>query len=232
MFQGKGILRFALILAIWAIVFLIPWQPVVRGYASIFRTGNNILFTRYWFWQEGTVEFLDLHSTDLYRDIDRVTVGSLPPRFEPPKPTRVLDTLMVLRNRKVPGSFGMLRIGSRLVGYWSIAWLLALVLAKPMSWRRKGKAALWGLLWVHAFIAMRLTIKLGADGFFAVKKYALFAPGEFSTDMLRRLVEVFLENPSVSFVVPTFIWFLVAFDRSEWSSLRQQILGTDEQEDN
>ena len=231
MFQGKAILRFALTLAICAIILLIPWQVVVRGYASVFRMGGNILFSRFWIWPEGSVKFLDLESDRLYRDIDRVTAGTLPPTFQPPKAKGVLDTLMVLRNRETPASFGMLRIGSRLVGYWSIAWLLALLIAKPMSWRRRGKAALWGLLWVHAFIAVRLTIKLSADGFGAAKKYALFAPGEFGTDMLRRLVEVFVENPSVTFVVPTFIWFLVAFDRSEWSSFRQQVLGVDDQQD-
>ena len=100
--------------------------------------------------------------------------------------------------------------------------------AARIKTRRKGKAALWGLLWLHAFIALRLTIKLAADGFGANKVYALFEPGEFWRDMLRRLVEVVWENPSVSFVVPTLIWFCVAFSLAEWSSFRQQILGADE----
>ncbi len=221
MFQGKSLLRFLLLLALIATVLLVPWPGVARGYAALFRAGSNTVFVRFWFWSEGSVRFLDLHAPDPFLEVDRATLGTLPKSLEIPPATHVLDTLMVLRNRNTPAHFGLLRISSRLIAYWPTAWLTALILAKPMSWRRKGRAFLWGMVCLHVFIAFRLTVKLAADGFGAAKVYALFVPGEFWGDLLRRVEEVVVENPTATFVIPTFIWFLVAFTWEEWAAFRE-----------
>ena len=65
-------------------------------------------------------------------------------------------------------------------------------------------------------IALRLTLTLSANGFAADKPYALFAPSAFSRDMLTRVESLISDNPTVSFVVPTVIWFLVALRGNGW----------------
>ena len=89
--------------------------------------------------------------------------------------------------------------------------LIALVVATPLSWSRRGWALLWGLLLTHVFIALRLTLTLAAGGFAVPDKaYALFHPGAFWQRILTGGQNVLSDNPTVSFVVPVFIWFLVA----------------------
>ena len=105
---------------------------------------------------------------------------------------------------------------------------LALVLAKPLSWKRKGWAVLWGLILVHLFIALRLTLTLLKSGFAADKGYALFELSPFWARVLARVEGVVVDNPTVSFVVATFIWFIVAFTRREWVALREGALGANE----
>ena len=196
----------------------------------MFRVGNDIVFSRFWFWSEGHVRFLDLHSPDLILDLDLATPGELPRDFKPPPAEEVKDTLMVLMNRTHLGTFGLLRTSSRLVGYWPTVWLIALIVAKPLPWSRKGLALIWGLLLVHGFIALRLSLTLAHGGFGAQKVYALFDLSPFWQDVLGRTETVMVTDPTASFVVPTLIWAVVAFRWSEWASLRESLLPTGDDE--
>lgn len=225
MLQRKLIIRFSLLLGLYATVLLFPWPGLERAYGRLFRGAADVLFHRFWFWQDGHARFLDLRSPHLREDIDLATPGELPPSFAPPAPTEVLDTLVLIMKRSHPSTFGELRISSRAMGYWPTAWLAALILAKPMPWSKRGRALLWGLLLIHLFIAFRLSIKLLAGGFAAAKVYTLFHPGGFWQDVLRRLEEVVVENPTVSFAVPTIVWFIVAFGWGELAALRQSLRG-------
>lgn len=162
--------------------------------------------------------------------IDALTPGSLPPTFEAPSGTDKQDTLLVVRNvRKPEAGFGLLFTSSRLVGYWPTVWLLALVLAKPMAWSRRGWALLWGMLLVHAFIALRVSLLVAGKGLFvAEKKYAVWAMGPTALRFLNGLEEVLVQNPTASFMVPTFIWFVVAFRWEELAQLRSLSSGPGE----
>lgn len=199
------LLSFAIFLALTALRL-----PVDRAYAYLFRSAGNVLFTGFWFWPEGKVRFLDLHAPDQISQINEMIPGELPAGYRPLPPEGVKDTLMVLMNRSAPGSIGQLRTSSR-SAYWPTAMLIALVLATPLSWSRRGWALLWGLLLTHVFIALRLTLTLAAGGFAVPDKvYALFHPGAFWQRILTGGQNVLSDNPTVSFVVPVFIWFLVA----------------------
>jgi hypothetical protein len=184
--------------------------PLDRAYACLFRGAGNVLFTGFWFWPDGKVRFVDLHAPDQISQINELIPGELPAGYRPLRPEGVKDTLMVLMNRRAPGSIGQLRTSSR-SAYWPTAMLIALVLATPLSWSRRGWALLWGLLLTHVFVALRLTLTLAAGGFAVPDKaYALFHPGAFWQRVLTGGQNVLSDNPTVSFVVPVFIWFLVA----------------------
>ncbi len=228
MHNRKSIIQFSVVVVVLSVLLFYPWVPAIqRGYLSAFRACNDTLFSRYWFWGDGYVHFLDLSSKTLHADVEDITSIKLPPRLKMPELSGQQDTLMVIRNRKM-GSFGMLRISGRIIGYWPTVWLLVLILAKPMTWKRRGWACLWGMGLVHVFIALRITIKLADDAFGAPGKvYALFQPSPFVADVLSRLEQILTQDPTISFVVPTFIWFLVAFTWKDLSILRQVVRGGD-----
>lgn len=183
-------------------VLMAPWPGLERTYARFFQAGGNGIFVRFWFWGDGVTRFRDLHN---------LKPGVLPPGSPELRPTRNRDTLIEMRSRSAPGEIGFLRTSSRLIGYNPIAATIALILATPLPWRRRLRSLLWGLVWVHVFIVVRVSVWLAALGFGAPGKgYALFSPGPFIARMLDHSVTVLHEDPTVSFLVPTLIWFLVA----------------------
>lgn len=210
MLPPRGLGRFFLLsLAIFLALAALR-VPLDRAYAYVFRGAGNVLFTGFWFWPEAKVRFLDPRAPDRIAQINELIQGELPADYTPLRAEGVQDTLMILMNRSAPGSIGQLCTSSRLA-YWPTAMLMALVLATPLSWSRKGWALLWGLLLIHAFVALRLTLTLSAGGFAVPDKaYALFHPGAFWQRVLSGARTVLSDNPTVSFVAPVFIWFLVA----------------------
>lgn len=213
MFEPKRIAKFAFLVLVFYTLLTWPWSGWDATYGSWFRSGGDTVFSRFWFWPQATVKFVNLRSPTLFGDIDAVTPGTLPPKFKPPKPDDVVqDTLMVLMNADVPASIGMLRTSSRPIGFWPTAVFLSLMLATPIRWWRKLIALPLGLVLVHAFVAFRVTVLLLKGGFAdPAKKYALFHPTEFWQDVWRRAGEVFADNPTFAYVVPVFIWLTTVF---------------------
>lgn len=185
-----------------------PWPGLERGYAYTFRAGGNAVFARFWFWGDGLVRF---------RDLTSLKAGDLVPGTPSIQAEGIKDTLMELRSRAAPGSIGYLRTSSRYIGYSPTVLVIALILATPIAWSRRGRAAIWGLLLVHGFIALRVSLTLAANGFGADKGYALFHPGPFLRGALSRAEIILSDDPTVTFMVPVLIWFLVAFRPSQWS---------------
>lgn len=203
----------------------------------MFRMGGNVVFSRFWFWPEGSVRFVDLVAEDVLTQVNAVLLRpkplapriQLPPNFKLPAATAELDVLMVYQNQRTVGKLGFVRTSSRNNGYWPTVFLVALILAKRMRWSRRGWALLWGLILVHGFIAFRLSINMLATGFAVPgKSYALFEPNEFWLTTLRRADEVFVQNPTVSFVVAAFIWLVVAFTKQDWVAIFQATRGDDD----
>ncbi len=222
----KSILRFFLVFCVLSGLFLYPWPSVEQGYRNVFRVSGDIVFSRFWFWPDGNVSFIDLEKDDARARVNAVIPAPLPPYFRLPAATGELDVLMVYQNRSAAGSLGLVRASSRNNGYWPTVFLIALILAKRMRWSRRGWAMLWGLILVHGFIAFRLSINMLATGFAVPgKRYALFEPSEFWLASLRRADEVFVQNPTVSFVVAAFIWLVVAFTRQDWVAIFQSTRG-------
>ena len=193
-------------------VLMAPWPGFERGYAYAFRAGGNAVFARFWFWGDGVVRFKDLTS---------LKAGDLAPGTPAIRAVGTKDTLMELRSRAAPGSIGYLRTSSRYIGYSPTVLVIALILATPIPWSRRLRAATWGLLLVHGFIALRVSLTLAANGFGADKGYALFHPGPFLRGVLSRAELILSDDPTVTFMVPVFIWFLVAFRPSHWSMGRE-----------
>lgn len=223
MLPPKLLIRFGALVVVFYSLLMIPWPGLERGYAGLFRAGGDALFSRFWFRPQGKVHFLDLHSPTLFDDLDAVTPGKLPRGVKLPEPEGVKDTLLVLMNGDTPADFGIYSTSSRPIGFWPTALFASLMLATPLRWPRKLLGLVLGLVAVHAFIVLRLTIMLLKNGFAdPVKKYHLFNPSPFWQDMWRRLDEVFADNPTFAYVAPMFFWLVVVVGLFGWSAWRSK----------
>lgn len=199
--------RFILAAMLAYAALMAPWPGLASSYRAAFGAVGDVVFARFWLWPQSGVRFLDLRN---------IKTGDLAPGTPELRPTNTFDTVMELRTRGIP-QVGYLRTSSRYVGYNTTALLVALLTATPMSWRRRGRLFLWAMLLIHGFIALRLTLTLLTGGFAADKAYAIFHPSSFWNGLLVRSDQVLAENPTVSYVVPVLIWFLVAFRASAWT---------------
>jgi len=182
-------------------LLMVPWPGLKEAYAAVFRGIGDVAFGRFYVWSDSGVRFIDLRS---------LKPGDLAPGVPRLPVTDAFDTVMELRTRGAP-QVGYLRTSARYVAYLPTALLAALCVTAPCPRRKRGSALLFGLVLVHLFILLRLTLTLLAGGFAAEKAYAIFHPGPFWHGVLTRLDGVLADNPTVSYIVPTLIWFVVMY---------------------
>ena len=213
MFPPRTIAKFAVLVTFFYMLFTVARPHIERPYATWFRGFADAVYSRFWFWGEGQVRFFDLHSPRLFEEIDEATPGQMNPGVKAilPRPEGVKDTLMVLMNRAKPGPLGLLRTGSRIIAFEPTVVLISLVLATPIAWRRKPFLLIAGLVFVHAFIAVRLAPMLANEFFTPTKKYALGQGSETVLKTIQRFDEVVGENPTVSWAMPFFLYLFALF---------------------
>lgn len=221
MLKRKAVTRFSIIAIVIYSALTWAWPSFEHLYTAHFRAVGNVAFSQFWFWSNAKVDFLDPKSKTLMIDVKAKLPGALPDSFELPKPQGVKDTLMILKNRDVPGTAGFLYTSSRLVGYTPTAVLFSLVLATPIAWKRRWWLLFWGMIVVHVAVVVRLTALLLDAGFAdPSKKYALFEPGWFMADIIDRADLILADNPTFSYVVAVFVWVLVLFLIQCWYEWR------------
>lgn len=173
------------------VLFLAPWPVVQEGYANFFRGGANALF------------------------LSSASRGMV--RFSPRPSDGKHDTLFIRKNRvSAASAHGV--CSSRHLGYKPTAVVVALILATPLPWSRKWRALLWGLVFVHAFVVLRVTI-LVLEAFSRNDAVALFELGAAGRKALLFVKWVLVTYFPGTFVAPIPIWFLVCFRKSDWERL-------------
>lgn len=223
----KRIILFLVVFAVVYVGLMSLRTPVADAYARMFRAGGNIVFSRYLFWGDGSVHFVDLRlpSAQLFDEVDRHTYRMLPINTPTLKLKGELDTLLLLKNRSRMKGFGMLRTSSRMVGYTPTAFFVALFLATPVGWRKRLWVFIIGLVLAHGYIFVRLSIYLavGEWGFGSAKPYALFSLGEFWSGILTRVNEVVNDNPMFYLPFAIFLWLAVNIFMGSLAEIRQSI---------
>jgi hypothetical protein len=131
-----------------------------------------------------------------------------------------LDTRITLANRDRldpagRGSVRILGLDARGIGWVPTALLVALILATPIPWRRRGWALFRGLLGVHVFILFSLGIYIWNES----TELSLVALAPFWKTVADGLEETLITQLGASFVVPALIWILVAFGRQDLDQL-------------
>ena len=171
-----------------------PWPGVMDGYRAFFRAGGNLLFHS--IGSTGSVSFEPIPSRDHTKDT-KLVLSKQPATPTDPRPVR--------RDMAIKCVY---------IGYRPTAFLVALVLAAPVPWRRRLWALLWGLVLVNAFAALRVTLQL-LDAFSDPNLLALFSLAQPLKITLKILVLVFFHAPEMHYIVPAFIWLLVTFRRGD-----------------
>jgi len=169
-----------------------PWLGFGKAYSKLYLAGASALFKS--FGSKGVVLFNQ--SDDAEYDIN---VG--------------------LYNRDQVDNNGHVTIfetshTSREDGYMYMTFMTALILASPISWKRKAWALLLGLIFIHGFIALKLAFRLLYS--FSIQPLSIFALSSFWKRILAIAHQQFIVNVNFGFVVSIFIWILVSFRREDW----------------
>lgn len=183
---AKAIARFFVLLGFSYTLLMLPWLGLRPTYARLFRAGSEFVLGS--FGRDGMVRFLPTN-----------------------KAGDVFDSRLILGNRRTQTAAGT-KLGSD-VGYAPAAFLTALLVATPLSFRRRAGAWLWGMLLIHAVVGLNLFLYI-TYWFGSNPEIATFSLSEFWQETLAELTRLVLFAPFFSLVIPTFIWILVTF-RSE-----------------
>lgn len=137
------------------------------------------------------------------------------------------DTRIVLRNEKTPGAEAPLETRLSYAAWRPTAFLIALVVASPVPWRRRAVSLIVGLGLVQVFVLMRLWVRIavvlaapqvgGRDNVLRAYEFARDTQG-----LLGVLSKIDI-SPAVSYIVPAIVWVLVTFRREDWSRLGMMI---------
>ena len=146
-------------------------------------------------------------------------------QFDPRKePDRVLDTDMLIIRKNVALAGKLVTLAGRMgVSGWHkcyipMATIVALVLATPISWRRRLVALLWGIPLVALFILFGLTLTF-INGITAGDAIALFELSSVAKKSFSVADHIISRAPVTSSLFPVLIWILVVFQRDNWGEI-------------
>ncbi|MFH1746416.1 MAG: hypothetical protein ABIG44_05155 [Planctomycetota bacterium] len=197
----KQLLKFLVRLILLYTLLVIPWPGLMSAYAAAYRMVNQVLF----------------HSFGSYGTV------ALRPAAEGQK---LGDTEAVMTTRR-PRMSTTLPLSSRHKGYLPTISLIALVLATPIPWRRRGWALLWGLLLINAFVALRTALAI--LNAFVNDGPASQTTSLFARELCRGLTVALAETPASYFIGSILIWIVVTFRRGDWLAARNPERYTDDQ---
>jgi hypothetical protein len=139
--------------------------------------------------------------------------GALDITFEPSKESP--DTLIVVADRSLLDANGggpIRNVDVDTSAFWrATALLLALILATPVSWKRRAWALLWGLAAMHCILLLSMGFLIWNEStYLSAKMHPLFRKG-----LAEGLGQTVLAQFSVA--VPALLWILVTFrNGDEW----------------
>ncbi len=182
----KAVARFLGCFVVYYGLLIAPWPGWNAVYGRGFRALNQAVFA------SNQHRILRFEATDRFR--------------------RPIDTQITLANLDRTDAQGhapgrRLGLDSRGVGWVPTALLIALVLASPVGWRRRGGALLVGLALVQVFILFSVGCYIWSEA----SELGLLALAPWEKSVADGLVETLVTQLGASFVVPALLWLLVTF---------------------
>ncbi|MBT8484462.1 MAG: hypothetical protein HKO59_01340 [Phycisphaerales bacterium] len=187
-----------------------PWRPIV-----VFLVKAIVLYavlTAAWPLVDGVYQAM-------FRFGGSMVVPSYGPgvtiRFQPlPEADKYVDTLVHIQNKRNGGASRM-KLSARYLGYTPTAILIALVIATPLTWRRRGRALLWGLPIVCVLVALRILLHVCED----LDTIRVIQVDGFLESVMNLARNAVSRSTFTWYVMPVVVWILVAFRRGDWAAL-------------
>jgi len=193
----KPVAAFFLKVIIFYALLMIPWPGVQQGYASLFCDAGNLAFRSF-----GSV------GRTRFRVVD-----------PPPANKNAVDFEIKLENirTRAGGTFEPDR-NTRKMGYLPAAFTASLVLATPIPWRRRLAAVVWAMGLIVGFVGLQLALQL-VDAFSNPDVLNQFELVLWTKRLLSVLLKVVVRSPVTAYIAPVFVWILVTFRRTDWTTL-------------
>ncbi len=208
MLSSKQVAGFALRFAFFYGVLMAPWPGLTETYGGFYRAIVQI-----------TVVSSDPQRSVVVR------------RYQPGKPlsASAMDTEILHR---VPGTPGISRAGatrsirsSRSTGYMPTALAFALMLASPMSWKRRVSGLAVAALMMTLFVAAMPAFQI-YEAFEPERTHFLISQLPWLAAPWRTIVHGFAQFSlwmGPYYLVPTLVWLLLAFEPEDWLPLVERL---------
>lgn len=190
-FKIRLIVRFFCIFVVIYGSLTALWFSVGPVYSKFYQKGATVLFGK--FGPDGTVRFCQ--SQNELKDIDIFFRNK-----ELTDPVSKKVTVYVVHH------------SSRYNGYYITALLIALIVATPLTFKRRGLAVLLGMILIHVFIALKMLIQIIEV---SIGPLCLFQLNPFFGQLQSIAEMVFVHYITPSFTVSVIIWIVVCFRRSD-----------------
>ncbi len=186
MLPSRHLVGFVVRLAILYGLLAAPWPGLREAYARLYCGTTNALFGA--FGAKGVVQLRSVDSGG----------GNM-------------DCEISIRNRS-SSVVGTTQHSARITGYLPMATTVALVLATPLTWRRRLRALAWSVFWITLFILFRTWLTL-LYWFCADGAWHIYEPSALWRGVMNTVYEFTAVAPTCTFLIPALIWIAVAFRR-------------------
>ncbi len=197
--QAKQVLRFFCLFVVVYGLLMVLWPELRATYTKFYIAGANFLFGS--FGSKGIARFYPSTNGEYVININ----------------------LYNKNRRNERGNLVGVQVSdnSHRIGYLFMAFLSSLILATPVSWRRRGWALFWGLILIHGFVYLQLAIRI-LQTFVNVPRLSLFVLSPFWKQVLSVVHQELAVYVTLGFIVSVLIWILVSFRREDWSKIVMQ----------
>lgn len=120
--------------------------------------------------------------------------------------------------KRATGASGNIDLKSGFLGFRPTAFLVALVLATPISWPRRSVALVLGLLAVSLLVLLRTWLQL-ADKLSAPSPLQVYELSASWKSALTACLNILVHSPPSGYIVPGILWVMVTFRRGDWERL-------------
>ncbi len=188
----RVVIQFFLIAVCAYVLLIVRWPGVRETYRDAYLSVGRTLFAR--FGDGGLVNFKPLAGDPMN------------------------DAVIEMGRRGVTSGQSV-QVHTGRIAYTPTALVLALIVATPIPWRRKGWGLLWGLILVNLFTVARIWSLL-TYSYCRDVPYRLYDPSPFWAKLLTGFHEFFFVAPTCTFLVPAFIWVLVSLRREDLARIK------------
>jgi hypothetical protein len=192
-----------LVLIVSCVATMWPWSVIEDSYGRGFADAVNAMIT--WSGQQPP-------AAGIFGSPAAV-------KFEhSPNPQHDLKVGLLNISNPSPAGVTVRSLSSRHLGYMPLATLVSLIIASPVSWKRRGAALAIGVVAIHGFIIARVGLVILRE-FYGSTPHALAPLSATWDSTLNIFFRVGVVVPATTYLVPLVIWAATTFRRRDLQAL-------------